>query len=136
MKISALFFLALCTLALGSCKKDEEAAAPQLAQKIAGSYRLTSVLRNNTLVDVTSTATGDAQITAKNNSTANISYTLKFGNITQTIASDYDVSQNGTDYKLITSSNEEAVVQGNKLKMKITFLSPTSSQIYIVEYTK
>jgi uncharacterized protein YcfL len=131
-------FLSICiTILLLGCKKDEEVAAvPNLSQQIAGTYKLTSVLRNNTLADVTSTATGSATITARDNTTAQISYTLAFGVNQQLIATDYQISKNGSDFKLVNSAGEDAVVQGSKLKMIITFTTLASSQKYIVEYTK
>ncbi|MCU0470648.1 MAG: hypothetical protein MUF58_18830 [Arcicella sp.] len=128
--ISTVFFML-------ACKKDEVAEPTvNLSQQIAGTYKLTSVLRNNTLADVTSTATGSATITAKDNTTAQISYTLAFGVNQQLIATDYQISKNGSDFKLVNSAGEDAVVQGSKLKMIITFTTLASSQKYIVEYTK
>ena len=121
-----------------SCKKDEvvEDTTPQLAQKIEGVYLLSSLLKSGNLANVTSTASGIATVTAKNNSTATIKYSLTIGNVNQEVTNDYTVTQNGNDYLVKDKNGVGGAVQANKLKMTITFFGPTSSQDYLIEYTK
>jgi hypothetical protein len=135
-KITLLLCL-LFSVVFVSCKKDEVAdTTPQLAAKIAGTYKLSKLLRSPSLVDVTSTATGTAIVTAKDASTASINYKLTIGTNTQEITTDFKVTQNGTDYTITDSSNNTGVVQGNTLKMTIPFITLSSSTNYIIEFTK
>jgi hypothetical protein len=134
------FTLLLCSLffvVVSSCKKDEVVdTTPQLATKIAGTYKLSKLLRSPSLVDVTSTATGSATITAKDANTASINYKLTIGTNTQEITSDFKVAQNGTDYTITDSSNNTGVVQSSILKMTIPFTTLASTTNYIIEFTK
>ena len=138
MKAITLIFITLLLVSMFSCKKDEvvDTTTPQLAQKIEGVYLLSSLLKSGNLANVTSTASGIATVTAKNNNTATIKYSLTIGNVNQEVTTDYTVTQNGTDYIVKDKSGVTGAVQSNKLKMTITFLSPSSPQDYIIEFTK
>jgi hypothetical protein len=134
------FSLLICSLlfiVLSSCKKDEIVdTTPQIAAKIAGTYKLSKLLRSPSLVDVTSTATGSATITAKDATTASINYKLTIGTTTQEITSDFKVAQNGTDYTITDNSNNTGAVQNGVLKMTIPFTTLSSTTNYIIEFTK
>jgi hypothetical protein len=134
------YSLLLCSLffvALSSCKKDEIVdTTPQIATKIAGTYKLSKLLRSPSLVDVTSNATGTAIITVKDATTASINYKLTIGTNTQEITSDFKVAQNGTDYTITDSNNNAGAVQGSVLKMTIPFITLSSTTNYIIEFTK
>jgi hypothetical protein len=119
-----------------SCKKEETIPEPpQIANKIVGTYKL-SKLQTTSGRDVTSTATGSAIITAKDATTASINYKLTIGNNTQEITSNFQVAQNGSDYTISDSNGSVGAVQGNVLKMTITFLTLSSSTNYVIEFTK
>ena len=137
MKANTLIFISLLLISMFSCKKDEVVdTTPQLAQKIEGVYLLSSLLKSGNLANVTSTASGIATITAKNNSNATIKYSLTVGNVNQEVTTDYTITQNGNDYLVKDKNGLGGVVQSNKLKMTITFFGPSSPQDYIIEFTK
>jgi hypothetical protein len=130
--ICSLFFVVF-----SSCKKDEIVdTTPQIAAKIAGTYKLSKLLRSPSLVDVTSTATGTATITAKDATTASINYKLTIGTNTQEITSDFKVAQNGADYTVTDNNNNTGAVQSNVLKMTIPFTTLASTTNYIIEFKK
>ena len=131
-----LFLLGFLFITSISCKKEDTTPEPpQIATKIIGTYKL-SKLQTTSGKDVTSTAMGSAIITAKDATTASINYKLTIGNNTQEITSNFQIGQNGTDYIISDSSSSVGAVQGNVLKMTITFLTLSSSTNYIVEFTK
>ena len=137
MKANTLIFISLLLISMFSCKKDEVVdTTPQLAQKIEGVYLLSSLLKSGNLANVTSTASGIATITAKNNSNATIKYSLTVGNVNQEVTTDYTITQNGNDYLVKDKNGLGGVVQSNILKMTITFFGPSSPQDYIIEFTK
>ena len=134
--MSKITLLLLIFTTLISCKKEDTTPEiPQIAAKIAGVYKL-SKLQTTSGRDVTSTATGIATIIAKDATTASINYKLTIGNNTQEIATNFQIGQNGTDYTISNSNGSAGVVQNNVLKMTITFLTLSSSNNYVIEFTK
>jgi hypothetical protein len=134
--LKSYLLLIFLSVALIACKKEQPTPeTPQIAAKIAGTYKL-SKLQTISGRDVTSTATGSATITAKDATTASINYKLTIGNNTQEITSNFQVSQNGTDYIISDSNGSAGAVQGNVLKMTINFITLSSSTNYVIEFTK
>lgn len=135
-KIS-LFFVSLTFITFFSCKKEDATpVALQIAAQIAGTYKL-SKLQTTSGKDVTSTATGNAIITAKDATTATINYKLTIGNNTQEITSNFQIGKNGTDYTIADNNGSSVgAVQNNVLKMNITFLTLSSSTNYLIEFAK
>ncbi len=134
-KLFSLFLGLLFIIAISCKKEDTTPEPPQIAAKIVGTYKL-SKLQTISGKDVTSTATGSATITAKDATMASINYKLTIGNNTQEITSNFQIGQNGTDYTISDSNGSVGAVQGNILKMTITFLTISSSNNYVIEFTK
>jgi hypothetical protein len=124
MQKSTLFMILFISILLNSCSKSEsETPEPQIAQLIIGTYNLNKLTKGT--ADVTALGTGNAVISAVNNTTTSIKLNLKVGNLSQETTSNYQISKNGTDYVVKDNDgiNTIGAVSGNKLTMSITVFS-------------
>ena len=91
-----------------SCKKDETAQDPQIAQLIVGTYNMSKI--TTTSGATVAGATGSAIITASDNLTATINLKLKIGIISQDTSYGYKIAQNSANnflpYHLVILHNQ------------------------------
>lgn len=121
-----------------SCKKDETAQDPQIAQLIVGTYNMSKI--TTTSGATVAGATGSAIITASDNLTATINLKLKIGIISQDTSYGYKIAQNSANNFTIKEGNGVTTVGsvvGNVLTMNVSYINTTSAPTtYNIEFTK
>lgn len=128
-----LLLFVITAMVLVSCKTEETQPAPELAQKIVGTYTLAKVYKGTTTL---TGATGSAVITAIDNSTASIKYLVKYGNSTQDITNNYTVVADGSNYTLKIGNSTSGTVMGNTLTLSAIVAVGTTIDTYSVDFTK
>jgi hypothetical protein len=127
-----VFLFVMTVFALVSCKTEEE-AAPELAQKIVGTYTLSKVYKGTTVL---TGATGSAVVTVKDNAQVNLNYKIKVGNSSTDISNFYTVVADGSNYLLKVGTANQGSVVGNKLTLGIVATVGLTSDTYTADFVK